>query len=425
MRLLMHGSSGPSVQLLQLALNRAGFGTVNTDGIFGRETKAALIRFQSAKGLRPDGIAGNLSHRALLPWYTGFIVHKTVRGDSIYALSEKYGSTEKAILQANPALSPDRLQPGQDVIIPLGFDVVPVDIDCSSVLIAYCVRGLAARYPFLRAGEIGKSVMGKPLWSLSMGSGENRVLYNASHHANEWITSTLLLKFTEDLAKAYAAGTTLLGNSAAEIFDYSSICIIPAVNPDGIDLVTGDLNSGEFYNLARSISANYPFFSFPDDWKANIRGIDLNLQYPAGWENAREIKFAQGITSPAPADFVGTAPLSAPESRAIYDYTRLFDPELILAYHTQGQVIFWKYADFEPAGSRQIAQAFSEVSGYAVEDTPYASGFAGYKDWFIQDFLRPGYTVEAGLGTNPLPISQFSKIYEDNLGILVLGTIVT
>lgn len=95
------------------------------------------------------------------------------------------------------------------------------------------------------------------------------------------------------------------------------------------------------------------------------------------------------------------------------------DPALILAYHTQGQVIYWKYLDFEPKGSRQLAYRFAAESGYAVEETPYASGHAGYKDWFIQHYDRPGYTIEAGLGENPLPITQFEEIYADNLGILV------
>jgi g-D-glutamyl-meso-diaminopimelate peptidase len=105
----------------------------------------------------------------------------------------------------------------------------------------------------------------------------------------------------------------------------------------------------------------------------------------------------------------------------MYHFTNAHDFKLILAYHTQGQVIYWKYLDYEPEGSRQIAEYFSKVSGYLLEDTPYASGFAGYKDWFIESRNRPGYTVEAGLGDNPLPMSQFSHIYYDNRYILLGG----
>lgn len=425
MRLLRYGSRGPAVQLLQLALNRAGYGELDTDGVFGRATESALRRFQSAHGLAVDGVAGTQTHRAILPWYLGYILHTIIRGDTVNALARRYGSTEAAILLANPGTAPLNLQIGQEMVIPLSFPVVPTGINFSSALVGYCVRGLAARYPFISTGEIGKSVMGRPLWRMSLGWGENRVLYNASHHANEWICTPVLLKFTEELAAAYAAGERIFSISAGELLDYAAIYIIPAVNPDGIDLVTGELQSGEYYSSAQRIGANYPAFPFPDGWKANIRGVDLNLQYPAGWEQAKENKFGQGIVSPAPADYVGSGPLVAPEARAMYDFTLALDPALILAYHTQGEVIYWKFLDYEPENSRNIAGTLSAVSGYAVEDTPYASGFAGYKDWFIQDFNRPGYTIEAGLGVNPLPLSQFAQIYRDNLGILTMAALVT
>ena len=425
MRTLSYGSSGPSVQLLQLALNRAGCGPLFKDGRFDGATRQALIRFQTAMGLRADGTAGPATHRALLPWYTGYRIYQVRRGDSLWSVAGRFGSSEAAILTANPGIQPQNLQIGAQLIVPLSFPVVPTSIAYSSVLVGYCVRGLAARYPFISAGEIGRSVMGRPIWSMTLGRGANRVAYNASHHANEWITTPILLRYVEELASACATGRELFGTSANEIFHYTTLCVVPAVNPDGIDLVTGELQSGEYYASARAIGEKYPQFPFPAGWKANIRGVDLNLQYPAGWEQARKNKFAQGIISPAPADFVGAAPLIAPESRAMYDFTLSFDPALILAYHTQGEVIYWRFLDYEPSHARQIADAFSEVSGYAVEDTPYASGFAGYKDWFIQDFDRPGYTIEAGLGTNPLPVSEFDAIYEKNAGLLTLGLLVT
>ena len=129
--------------------------------------------------------------------------------------------------------------------------------------------------------------------------------------------------------------------------------------------------------------------------------------------------------SPAPADYVGTAPLTAPESRALYEWTRRFDPALVLAYHSQGEVIYWKFLDYQPENALAIARLFGEVSGYAVEETPYGSGFAGYKDWFLQDFDRPGYTIEVGRGVNPLPLTDFDAIYRRNEGILTLGLMVT
>ena len=65
----------------------------------------------------------------------------------------------------------------------------------------------------------------------------------------------------------------------------------------------------------------------------------------------------------------------------------------------------------------------ARVSGYTLTNAPYESSFAGLKDWFIQKFRRPGYTIEVGKGENPLPLSQFSEIYRDNVPLLNISAI--
>jgi g-D-glutamyl-meso-diaminopimelate peptidase len=192
------------------------------------------------------------------------------------------------------------------------------------------------------------------------------------------------------------------------------------VDPDGVDLVTGAIRpDSKEYAAAQQIGARFPRIPFPQGWKANLLGVDLNLQYPAGWLRAREIKFSQGFTQPAPRDYVGRAPLTQRESAALAQYTEDVDPALVLAYHTQGKVIYWQFEDYEVPGARELAEEFARVSGYRMEDTPYESAFAGYKDWFIKNYRRPGFTVEVGSGQNPLPLQQFDEIYRDTLGILV------
>lgn len=120
----------------------------------------------------------------------------------------------------------------------------------------------------------------------------------------------------------------------------------------------------------------------------------------------------------------GHGPLVAPEAIALYNFTRFHNFRLILAYHTQGQEIYWQFQNYAPTEAEEIGETFANASGYRLADVPFASSFAGYKDWFLQEYRRPGYTIEAGIGNNPLPISQFDEIYNDNIGILVLGAIV-
>lgn len=421
METLGQGAMGAIVDLLQLGLKRAGWFEGGIDGIYGDITRQAVLNFQKYQDLQETGDADTETWEVLTPWLTGAIRIVLQKGDTLWKLANSYGTTITAIQTANPSIRPEQLRIGQTVVIPLGFDVVATNIRYSSDAVAFFITGLLERYPFLKRESIGKSVIGKNLDVLEIGRGPTEVFYNAAHHANEWLTTPLLLKFLENYAKAYVSNNKIGGYPARVLFRQTRMFIAPLVDPDGVDLVTGALPRNAYYEFARILSTSYPSIPFPDGWKANIRGVDLNLQYPAGWEEAREIKFNQGFRTPGPRDFVGSAPLSEPESAAVFFFTQRHNFALTLSYHSQGEVIYWKFKDYLPAGSWEIAQIFADMTGYTAEETPSESGNAGYKDWFIQDFDRPGYTFEVGRGVNPLPLSQFDQIYAENEPVLALG----
>ena len=302
--------------------------------------------------------------------------------------------------------------------------IVQTDVAMTSELCRQTIEALTREYPFCRSEILTETAYGRPILTLVIGSGPRKVLYTAAHHANEWITTPVILKFVEDFAAAIRSGGQIAGVDARKLAEQVTVYTVPMVNPDGVDLVTGAIQPGTLpYSAAAALAAFYPSIPFPDGWKANLLGVDLNLQYPAGWLQAREIKFSQGFTRPGPRDYVGRAPLNQPESRALEGYTEAVDPALVLAYHTQGKVIYWQFEDVAVPGARELGERLARVSGYELEDTPYESAFAGYKDWFIKVFRRPGYTVEVGLGENPLPISQFGEIYRDNLPLLVTAAV--
>lgn len=396
------------MELYELAWKRAGAPT--------------LAEFQRREGLPPTGRLDGASWAALLPWLTGYVHYRVEPGDNYTRIAARYGSTVRAIITANPGQDPLRLYVGQALTVPLGFEVVPTELPFTYELLTLCLEGLAARYPFLTVRNIGETAYGRKLPQIAVGLGPRRVLYNGAHHANEWITVPVLMKFLEDYARAVSEDGRIYGFSAQALYQRCTLHLVPMVNPDGVDLVTGGLREGDpGWEAARLLSENYPAIPFPEGWKANLRGVDLNLNYPARWEQARQNKFAQGYIRPGPRDYVGAAPLTEPESEAMVRLTELVKPGLTLSWHSQGNVIYWKFLNLEPEGARELGERFAAVSGYALEDVPYASGFAGYKDWFLLTQDRPGFTVEVGAGTNPLPLSQFDDIYARCLGILVLG----
>lgn len=421
MNILKQGSTGPEVELLQSILRRLGFLRGNVDGIFGPQTKNAVVAFQQSVGLSADGIVGPRTWNALMPYIDGYTLYTIRPGDNFYSIATNFGTTVNSLIIANPGVNYNNLQIGQTIVVPF-TNIVPTDISYTSDILTLNINSLRIVYPFLQTGTIGLSVLGIPIPYIKFGNGQKEVLYVASTHANEWITTPLLMKFLETLSKSYVNNLKIFGIDARELFDNVSLYIVPMLNPDGVDLVTGKITkNSSAYNKAKTISDSFPNIKFTSGWKANIEGIDLNLQFPAGWDQAREIKYAQGFNRPAPRDFVGYGPLTAPEAIAIYNFILSRNFSLMITYHTQGEVIYWQYQNYAPANSITIANKFAQTSGYAVSNTPYESGFAGLKDWYVYYYRRPGFTIEAGRGTNPLPISQFNEIYSKNLGILVNG----
>lgn len=424
MEILKLGSRGVFVELLQSTLKSLGFYIGNIDGIFGNGTERSVRRFQRQFGLEPDGIVGRATWSKLMPYINGYTSYIVKRGDTLYTIARKFSTSVSRIIYANSGISPNNLYIGQTITVPFG-NVVKTNISYFFELLQLNINSLKKIYPFLEVGSIGKSVMGKDLSYIKIGTGEKEVFYSGAIHSNEWITSTLLMKFVENFCRAYVGNSKIFEYNIREIFENVSIYVVPMVNPDAVDLVVGALDENDSaYKNAEMLSEAYPDIPFPSGWKSNIVGVNLNLQFPAGWETAKQIKYAQGYTKPGPRDFVGYAPLSEPESLAMYNFTQEHNFSLILAYHTQGEVIYWKFLNYNPPQARVIGERFAEISGYFLETTPYESGYAGYKDWFIQEYNKPGYTIEVGRGINPISISQFSQIYLKNEGILITAAVI-
>ncbi|WP_425447690.1 M14 family metallopeptidase [Dethiothermospora halolimnae] len=423
MRTLKLGSKGPDVMELQATLKKIGYEPGPIDGIFGAKTESAVKAFQSNYGLTVDGIVGPKTYNALEPFLLGYDTYTIRPGDTFYNIAKRYYTTVNAIVTANPNLDPYNLMVGQQIIVPYGIDVVDTNIDYTYETMERDIKGLQARYPFLEVDVAGESVLGKKLYYIKLGNGPNQVFYNGAHHALEWITSPLLMKFIENFSDAYSKGESIRGYSTPSIWNQSTIYILPMVNPDGVNLVLNGLSEDNpYYNeLLKWNNTGEPFSKV---WEANIKGVDLNHNYDALWEEYRELANELGYDEPGPTRYPGLSPESEPESKAVADFTRNHNFRLVLAYHSQGQVIYWNFQDMAPPEARRIGEIFARISGYELAETYGTASYSGYKDWFIQEYIRPGYTIEVGKGKNPLPISQFDMIYENNEEILLLAAVI-
>ena len=144
------------------------------------------------------------------------------------------------------------------------MSIVPTNVSYNYSLMYRNLASLNRTYPFLNIQTVGNSVLGKNIYVVKLGKGTKKVFYSASIHANEWITSVLLMKFIEDYCIAYNNNSRLYGYSVRSLFNSVSIYIMPMINPDGVDLVTGNLNESSLaYFNAFTISRQFSDIPFP------------------------------------------------------------------------------------------------------------------------------------------------------------------
>ncbi len=266
---------------------------------------------------------------------------------------------------------------------------------------------LRGKYPIARYTVCGRSLCSRSIYAFILGEGESPAVYTAGYHGQEWLTTLALLRFFEELCYALTNGKELAGVPAASALEGRSAVFLPCVNPDGVEIALhGPRAAGQYQPLVEQAMRGST-----EKWNANARGVDINHNFDAGWEIARRMEREMGIIGPAPRRFGGDHPESEPETIAVTGVCRQTDARSLLCLHSQGEEIYWQYGVSTPKRSPMMARILSASSGYRLAQPAAISSHGGAKDWFIAELNRPGFTVEIGRGTNPLPIENFESIY--------------
>ncbi|WP_163102025.1 M14 family zinc carboxypeptidase [Peribacillus alkalitolerans] len=274
------------------------------------------------------------------------------------------------------------------------------------------IKELMKKYPdALQVETIGKSHFGKDLWGVRIGKGEKTLLLIGAHHGREWFTTLMLMKILEVYGEAYQQRGSFEGYDSREL-DVISIYIVPMLNPDGVSIQQGDFSGFDWkrkWNIYK-LNGFLPKFT---RWKANGIGVDLNRQYPAGWEG-----LDRDVTHPYYQFYRGKTPIFTKETRAIVDLTNKIDPLMAVAYHTSGQEIYWYYHNQPENIVRDytIAKRTAELTGYKLDLPDEGAVGGGYTDWFITTFHRPALTLELCelIENRHPPLFQFEEEWHRN-----------
>jgi len=277
-----------------------------------------------------------------------------------------------------------------------------------SLMMEY-INIFSERYPMLSVNFIGESILGKsiPLVTLGDPEAEKGVMYIGAHHGMEWITSVLLLRFINEYCEYLKAGRQMYGQSMTYLARSRFIAVVPMLNPDGVDLqICGIPDNCPMADRLVRMNGGDDFSS----WQANIRGVDLNHNYAAGFEEYKTLENEMGLLGGAPGKFSGEYPESEPETASLCSYLRYNDGiKMLLTLHSQGEEIFC--GDGSAPGCLKIGRMISRMCGYRLSTPEGTAAYGGLTDWYIRELSKPAFTLECGKGTNPLPLTEYFKIY--------------
>ena len=237
---------------------------------------------------------------------------------------------------------------------------------------------------------IGHSVMGRPIYAFHVGdkSGEQVIVHGAIH-AREWITSLLVVELLHRYRNMYSSksreGACTQRNKTTQS---GGIWFIPLCNPDGVQIALSD----------------------DPLWKANARGVDLNVNFDAGWGTG-----TQNVFKPGSENYIGPHPNSEPEVQALIDFTLKIRPKATIAYHSKGEVVYYPNPN-----DRQLAETIADITDYDAIQTRNSAG--GYSDWVVKHLGVPALTIEVGNDEkqHPINIDSLPEIIRQNQHVIAI-----
>ncbi|MBQ7828453.1 MAG: gamma-D-glutamyl-meso-diaminopimelate peptidase [Clostridia bacterium] len=272
-----------------------------------------------------------------------------------------------------------------------------------------CVDLFAERYPQVSVTFIGESILGKSIPMVTLGdpTAEKGVAYIGAHHGMEWITAAVLLRFINEYGEYCKTGRQMYGVNLNYLARTRFIAVVPMLNPDGVDLQIGGIPEGcPMEERLLRMNGGRDF----SRWQANIRGVDLNHNYGAGFKEYKSLEREAGITGVCATKYSGEYPESEPETAALCSYLRYNDSvKMMLTLHTQGEEIFC--GDGSAPGCAKLGRMISRMTGYRQSKPEGTALYGGLTDWYVSELGKPGFTLECGKGENPLPLSDYFKIY--------------
>lgn len=257
--------------------------------------------------------------------------------------------------------------------------------------------------------NLGSSEDGRTIWCLRVGnpSAGRKIVIDAGIHAREWMNPLMIVHKCEEILRQYTDYKAALKNAC--------LYVVPMINPDGVTISQygfGAIRSEKLRKICQKTKAS------ARTWKGNARGVNLNFNFPGGWNPENKSKKPDGNSYP------GEKAASEKETKVMMSFINsLSGIKGALNYHSTGSILYWNYnVEGTPAlyeRQRQLAAKVNSFTKYRLMPKSISTNpNGGFGDWMIYNKKIPNVTVETGSVMCPLPHSQLKKITRENTELL-------
>ena len=243
----------------------------------------------------------------------------------------------------------------------------------------------------IHVDSVGASYEGRPILAVKIGAAADdparaNVLFLATHHAREWISTAVAMKLIRWLA-----------DSAGAALATHDVWVIPVENPDGYQYT---FTNERYWRKNRRPNDNGSY------------GVDPNRNYPAFWGidewGSSGLQYAE--------TYRGTAPASEPETQAIMAFHAAHPPVVAVSYHSYSGLVLYPWG-FRPgqlapdlpryqalAGTDLVPAVRDSVPGSSIDHYHPGPGWnlyptnGEYTDWAYRTYGTIAFTTELTSG---------------------------
>ncbi len=123
------GDSDPRVEEAQERLRQLGYYPGQLDGVYGHQTKMAVLKYQKLNGLNADGVLGPETWRALFEeGSNGEDTYVVQSGDSLWEIARRFDTSVNSLKNVND-MNSSQMRTGERIRIPGGSQRITHDID--------------------------------------------------------------------------------------------------------------------------------------------------------------------------------------------------------------------------------------------------------------------------------------------------------